>query len=79
VDCPEDVNTYVHRIGRTARYKQKGKSILFLDPSESKFCDKLKEVNIHVHKIVPNPRKQLTIKRSLAAFVSEDPQLKFTA
>ena len=51
VDCPEDVNTYVHRIGRTARYKAKGKSILMLDPSEHKFVEDLKERNIHIHKI----------------------------
>ena len=37
MDCPEDVNTYVHRIGRTARYKSEGKALLFLDPSEAKF------------------------------------------
>ena len=51
MDCPEDVNTYVHRIGRTARYKAKGKSILMLDPSEVKFADGLKARNIHIHKI----------------------------
>ena len=59
VDCPEDVNTYVHRIGRTARYKASGKSILMLDPSETGFVSKLKTRDIHVHKIQvnlhPNP------------------------
>jgi ATP-dependent RNA helicase DDX10/DBP4 len=36
-DCPEDVYTYIHRVGRTARYKSKGNSLLFLTPSESAF------------------------------------------
>ena len=34
---------------------------------------------MHVHKIQPNPKKQLTIKNSLASFVSEDPELKYIA
>lgn len=40
-DCPEDVNTYIHRVGRTARYKSKGNAILFLLESEKKFIDKI--------------------------------------
>jgi len=42
LDCPEDVQTYLHRIGRTARYRDKGSSMLFLDPSEKIFLDELK-------------------------------------
>ena len=34
MDCPESMETYIHRIGRTARFSKKGKSILFIDPSE---------------------------------------------
>ena len=34
LDCPEDVPTYIHRSGRTARYRSSGKSLLFLLPSE---------------------------------------------
>lgn len=30
IDCPEDVPTYIHRVGRTARYKADGKGLLFL-------------------------------------------------
>ncbi len=40
-DCPEDVNTYIHRVGRTARYKSKGNAILFLLESEKKFIEKI--------------------------------------
>ena len=29
LDCPEDANTYIHRVGRTARYED-GKALLFL-------------------------------------------------
>ena len=40
-DCPEDISTYIHRVGRTARYKSKGSSLLFLLPSEAKFAEKV--------------------------------------
>lgn len=31
LDCPEDVDTYIHRVGRTARYQSKGRAVLFFD------------------------------------------------
>lgn len=34
VDAPEDSETYIHRVGRTARYESSGKGLLFLLPSE---------------------------------------------
>lgn len=40
-DCPEDLNTYIHRVGRTARYKSKGNALLFTTPSESKIIEKI--------------------------------------
>ena len=33
LDCSEDANTYIHRVGRTARYEENGKASLFLLPS----------------------------------------------
>ena len=33
-DCPENTDTYIHRVGRTARYRKAGKSLLILLPSE---------------------------------------------
>ena len=41
VDIPEDVSTYVHRVGRTARYKAKGNALMFLMPSEMALKTKL--------------------------------------
>jgi len=34
LDCPEDADTYIHRVGRTARYERAGRAVLVLDPSE---------------------------------------------
>lgn len=52
VDCPEDVTTYIHRVGRTARYSKSGEAILLLTPSEEPaMLDCLKAKNIPIEKI----------------------------
>lgn len=33
-DAPDSVDTYIHRVGRTARYQSEGEALLFLLPSE---------------------------------------------
>ena len=38
LDCSEDANTYIHRVGRTARYED-GKASLFLLPSGNFILD----------------------------------------
>jgi ATP-dependent RNA helicase DDX10/DBP4 len=50
-DMAEDVQTYVHRVGRTARFVSSGKALCFLDPSEEFFVDTLKENNIQLKKV----------------------------
>ena len=42
MDCPDDVQTYIHRVGRTARYNAGGFSVLMLLPSEAQFAERLK-------------------------------------
>lgn len=48
MDCPSDVATYIHRVGRTARYNAGGRAVLFVEPSEIKMIDKLKEAKIPI-------------------------------
>ena len=50
-DCPEDTETYVHRVGRTARYKSDGKALLLLLKNEEKIIEKLSTSKINIHKI----------------------------
>ncbi|MCR6514167.1 DEAD/DEAH box helicase [Clostridium sp. LY3-2] len=43
VDIPVEKEAYVHRIGRTGRNGNKGKSITFVTPFEDKYLDRIEE------------------------------------
>ena len=34
LNCPKDTNTYIHRVGKTVKYEEDGKALLFLLPSK---------------------------------------------
>ncbi|CAG9861182.1 unnamed protein product [Phyllotreta striolata] len=79
VDCPEDPETYIHRVGRTARYHRGGESLLMLLPSEVSMVDKLKDKKIPIDKIDINPMKLNNPVRKMEAFLAKDPSLKDSA
>ena len=56
-DCPEDVATYIHRTGRTARYNASGRALLLLLPSEMQMATLLTEKKIEARRIAPNKSK----------------------
>jgi len=72
LDCPEDTNTYIHRVGRTARYKSKGNALLMLLPSETKFTEKIKARKIEMKKLATKADKQLTIQPVLEKLNAEN-------
>ena len=78
-DCPEDVYTYIHRVGRTARYKSKGNSLLFLTPSEAKFVERVEKRSIQLKKLNANPNKALTIQPTLQKLNAENRDVKHLA
>lgn len=80
VDCPEDVNQYIHRAGRTARHNAKGESLLVLMPSEEDaMIEELKQKNIQINRIHIDPKKMFSPKAKIEAFLAQDQQLKETA
>jgi ATP-dependent RNA helicase DDX10/DBP4 len=79
VDIPEDTDTYIHRVGRTARYKFKGNSLLMVLPSEIKFVDKLKALKIDMKKLKTNPNRQLSITSALQRINAENSDLMHLA
>ncbi|KYQ93565.1 putative RNA helicase [Tieghemostelium lacteum] len=80
VDCPDDVATYIHRVGRTARYQDNGQSMLILLPTEREHFSKLLDKqNISYEVMEPNPSKLVDVRPQLTAFLSEKPDLKYLA
>lgn len=80
MDCPEDVNQYIHRAGRTARHNAKGESLLVLLPSEEDgMMDDLNEKNITINRIHIDPKKLFSPKAKIEAFLAQDQQLKDSA
>ncbi|RZC36571.1 ATP-dependent RNA helicase DDX10 [Asbolus verrucosus] len=78
-DCPEDAATYIHRVGRTARYHRGGESLLLLLSSELQMLENLKERKIPIDKIEINPLKLNNPVRKMEAFLARDPTLKDSA
>ncbi|KAM9247679.1 putative ATP-dependent RNA helicase DDX10 [Leptosomus discolor] len=76
-DCPEDANTYIHRVGRTARYKEGGEALLVLLPSEENgMVEQLAQRKVPVSEIKINPEKLTDIQKRMQAFLARDQELK---
>ncbi|XP_039985139.1 probable ATP-dependent RNA helicase DDX10 [Xiphias gladius] len=76
-DCPEDTDTYIHRVGRTARYKQGGEALLLLLPSEEKgMVSQLQEKKVPINKIQVNPEKLQNVQQKLEAFLAQEKEQK---
>ncbi|XP_011551069.3 probable ATP-dependent RNA helicase DDX10 [Plutella xylostella] len=79
-DCPEDVETYIHRAGRTARgVLGKGEGLLMLLPHEEKIVEDLTKSKIPINKISVDPSKVVAPQRKIEALLSEHTDLKQTA
>ena len=78
LDCPEDADTYIHRVGRTARYERDGRAVLFLEPSEEEgMIKRLEQKKVTVEKINVRQKKQQSIKNQLQNMCFKDPELKY--
>lgn len=78
LDIPENADTYIHRIGRTARYISKGKSLLFVMHNEEYFLKNLHEKGIDkLKKVTPNEYEmRYTIHSSLQNMCASDQNIK---
>ncbi|XP_022089940.1 probable ATP-dependent RNA helicase DDX10 [Acanthaster planci] len=80
LDCPEDASTYIHRVGRTARYERGGESLLILLPSEeAAMKEQLEERKIPIQKINVNPNRKLSIQKKLMSLCAGSHELKQSA
>ncbi|WWC98711.1 ATP-dependent RNA helicase DBP4 [Kwoniella sp. B9012] len=78
LDCPDDVDTYIHRIGRTARYQAGGHALTFLCPSEEQgMLDRFKEKMLDVKKIKIKQSKMGNLKQQMQNFAFREPEIKY--
>ena len=75
LDPPEDIAQYIHRVGRTARYKSDGNSVLFVGEKEINFVKELELRKIKVTKIKIAPNKINNITPVVRSLLSEHNEL----
>lgn len=72
-DPPDDPRDYIHRVGRTARgANAKGKSLMFLQPSEVGFLSHLKEAKVPLVEFEIPPKKILDIQSQLEMLIGKN-------
>ena len=80
LDCPEDADTYIHRVGRTARFDADGHALMILVPSEVEgMVEELKKKRVPVEEIKIRTSKQQSIQKQLQSFCFQDPEIKYLA
>lgn len=79
-DAPEDVEMYIHRVGRTARYTSGGKALLLLLPQEEEGMLKLlSDAKIKAKTCSMNPKKAVMVSKKAAAVVAASPDMNLLA
>ncbi|TKX20923.1 ATP-dependent RNA helicase has1 [Elsinoe australis] len=79
-DPPDDPRDYIHRVGRTARGSQgKGKSLMFLQPSEVGFLKYLKEARVPLVEFEMPMSKVLNIQSQLEGLIGKNYYLNKSA
>lgn len=78
VDCPEDCDTYIHRVGRTARFESNGRAVLFLTPSEEEgMVKRMEQKKIPIQKVHVKEKKKRSIQNDLQNMCFQYPDLKY--
>jgi len=78
VDAPEDTDTYIHRVGRTARFERTGRALLFLCPSEETgMTQRLESKKVPIVRVNAKSSKKKEIKTQLQNLCFKDSELKY--
>ncbi|RIA99079.1 P-loop containing nucleoside triphosphate hydrolase protein [Glomus cerebriforme] len=78
VDAPENAETYIHRVGRTARYEASGHALLFLLTSEEQGMKAaLDKKKVPIDKIRVKSSKTISIQKQLQSLCFKDPEIKY--
>jgi len=77
LDCPENVEQYIHRVGRTARYTHSGRAMLLLLPVEKDaMLKRFQEQNIPINLKKIQRCKEKSISLVLQGLISKNKDLK---
>jgi ATP-dependent RNA helicase DDX10/DBP4 len=71
-DCPQTIESYIHRVGRTGRFLESGKAIMFLDYNELKFVNTLDKNFIRIHQIKFNQKQMISIQLKLEILLKKN-------
>lgn len=72
-DPPDDPRDYIHRVGRTARGSNgKGRSLMFLQPSEVGFLKHLKEARVPVVEFEFPAQKIVNVQSQLEKLIGQN-------
>jgi len=81
LDCPEDPETYIHRVGRTARYEASGQAMLMLCPSEEagmvSGLEKAKVPILEVKQKQDAKDRKEPIQKQMQRLCFNDPEIKY--
>ena len=75
LDAPEDISAYIHRVGRTARYKSEGSAVLFVSNKEEAFVNELKEKKIEIRKMKFAQNKITNLQAVVRSILLEHPDM----
>ncbi|CAM1509345.1 Fc.00g030840.m01.CDS01 [Cosmosporella sp. VM-42] len=79
-DPPDDPRDYIHRVGRTARgSNSKGRSLMFLQPSEVGFLSHLKAARVPVSEFEFPAKKILNVQSQLEKLIGQNYYLNKSA
>ncbi|BFZ25028.1 hypothetical protein BsWGS_28067 [Bradybaena similaris] len=77
VDKPENVDTYIHRVGRTARYEKAGEALLMLLPSEEKqMVEDLVKRKIPIVKLKVSKKQIFDVTKKLESLCASEKEVK---
>ncbi|KAL8721924.1 MAG: hypothetical protein Q9225_001480 [Loekoesia sp. 1 TL-2023] len=71
-DPPDDPRDYIHRVGRTARGANKGRSLMFLQPSEVGFLKHLKEARVPLVEFEFPSKRIMNIQPQLEKLIGQN-------
>ncbi|KAF6005130.1 ATPdependent RNA helicase [Cyanidiococcus yangmingshanensis] len=79
VDAPDDVATYVHRVGRTARYQRNGRALLFLTRGrEENLVEQIRSrTGTNLQRVRIRANQYVDVQKKAAAIVAADAHLKY--